>query len=154
MPDGAGLVDLMDAAMSQIESVLAPEFEDLSIDAVFHSGRLNSPGTTPAIDIFPGVGRDTESRMFSDDQDGGGYLYTVRARLSSNDYDANQDTLYRLMDDQGDLSLAGAICADETLGGFAASLDCTDPSGEVVFTDPGGTFYGFQFTLRVLPSFS
>jgi hypothetical protein len=35
--------------------------------------------------MYPGVGRDTESKMFSDDTDGGGYLFTVRARLSAND---------------------------------------------------------------------
>lgn len=143
----------MDAAMEVIETALAPEYEDLGIDAQFHAGRLNSPSTTPAYDIFPGAGRDTETVMFASDHDGGGYLFTVRARLGSNDYDANQRLLYRNMDDQDDLCIAAALDSS-TLGGYAADVFCTDPSGEVLYQDPGGNYYGFQFTLRVLPAFS
>lgn len=150
----SGMVDLMAAAMAQIEHVLGPLLEADGIDAQFHAGRLNSPSTTPAYDICPGAGRDTETRMFAEGFDGGGYLFTVRARLSSNDYDANQAILYRNMDEADTLCLAAALDDEPTLGGLAASIDCTDPSGEVVFTDPGGSFYGFQFTLRVLPAFS
>lgn len=150
----SGLVQLMDLAMAQIEDTLEPLLTAEGVESQFYSGRLNAPATTPAIDIFPGVGRDTETRMMRDSFDGGGYLFTVRARLSSNDYDANQRILYRLMDDADEICIAGALDADGTLGGYASSLDCTDPSGEVVFTDPGGSFYGFQFTLRVVPAFS
>jgi glycine/D-amino acid oxidase-like deaminating enzyme len=150
----SGLLDLMDAAMSQIENTLADALEDLNVDAQFSSGRLNSPSTTPAIDIYPGLGRDTDTRMFATDYDGGGYLFTVRARLSTNDYDANQRILYRLMDETDELSLAQALDDEPTLGGIAASIDCLDPSGETLFQDPGGVFYGFQFTLRVLAAYS
>lgn len=147
----SGLVDLMDAALAQIEETVGPLLEDEGVESQFHSGRLNVPGTTPAIDIYPGVGRDTETRMFATEFDGGGYLFTVRARLSSNDYEANQRILYRLMDDADAICIAQALDDDPTLGGLAAGLDCTDPSGEVIFE---GGFYGFQFTLRVLAAFS
>lgn len=150
----SGMLQLMDAAIDQLETVVGAQLTTDGVDAVFNSGRLRAPATTPAIDIYPGAGRDTETSMFTADFDGGGYLFTVRARLSSNDYDANQRILYELMDDTGTLSLAQALDDEPTLGGLAASLDCTDPSGEVIFTDPGGDYYGFQFTLRVLPAYS
>ena len=150
----SGLVQLMDAAMDQIQGALEPLLDDEGVDSQYNSGRLNTPSVTPAIDIYPGIGRDTDTRMFATDFDGGGYLYTVRARLSSNDYDANQRILYRLMDDADALCIAQALDSDPTLGGLASSLDCTDPSGEVVFQDPGGNYYGFSFTLRVLAAFS
>ena len=149
----SGLVEIMDAALEQIEDTLSPLLAAAGVDAQFHSGRLNVPAATPAVDIYPGAGRDTDTRMFSEDYDGGGYLYTVRVRLSSNDYDANQRILYRFMDDADELCIAAALDGDD-LDGLAASVDCTDPSGEVLFSDPGGNFYGFQFTLRVLPAFS
>lgn len=147
----SGLVELMDAAMEQIEGTVGPLLASEGVESQFHAGRLNNPATTPAIDMYPGVGRDTETRMFADVTDGGGYLFTVRARLSANDYDANQRLLYRMLDDADALSIAAAFDDDPTLGGVAASLDCTDPSGEVVYE---GGYYGFQFTLRVLPAFS
>jgi hypothetical protein len=141
----------MDAAMEQIEGTVGMLLAAENVESQFHSGRLNVPATTPAIDMYPGVGRDTESKMFSDDTDGGGYLFTVRARLSANDYDSHQRILYRLMDDADSLCIAAALDDDPTLGGLAASLDCTDPSGEVIYE---GGYYGFQFTLRVLPAYS
>jgi hypothetical protein len=141
----------MDAAMEQIEGTVGMLLAAENVESQFHSGRMNVPATTPAIDIYPGVGRDTDSKMFSDGTDGGGYLFTVRARLSSNDYDANQRILYRLLDDADSLCIAAALDDDPTLGGVAASLDCTDPSGEVIYE---GGYYGFQFTLRVLPAYS
>lgn len=148
------MLELMDAALAQIADVVGTQLTTEGHDAQFNSGRLNSPSSTPAIDIYPGAGRDTDSKMFAAGTDGGGYLFTVRARCSTNDYDANQRILYRFMDEDDSICLAAALDSDETLGGLAASLDCTDPSGEVLFQDPGGAFYGFQFTLRVLPAFS
>jgi hypothetical protein len=149
------MLDLMDAAIDQLETVVGAQLTAEGVDAVFNSGRLNAPASTPAIDIYPGAGRDTDTSMFSDSFDGGGYLFTVRARLSSNDYDENQRILYELMDDTGNLSLAQALDDEPTLGGLAASINCVDPSGEVIFQDPGsGPYYGFQFTLRVLPAYS
>jgi hypothetical protein len=147
------MLDVMDAAADRLESVVGAGLTAMGVDATFHSGRLHALSVSPTVDLFPGAGRDAESRMFDDDHDGGGYLFTVRARLTANDYDANQRILYRMMDDTDTLCLAAALVGDN-LDGHAASLDCIDPSGEVEFIDPGGTYYGFQFTLRVLPAFS
>jgi hypothetical protein len=148
------MLNIMDELADQIRGVLTGQLASTNIDLEVVSGRAVGV-TPPVIDVFPGAAsRDTESRMFADDYDGGGYLFTVRARIAPNDQDATQRLLYEFMDDGSSLSIAQAITDDPTLGGYAAGVDCIDPTGEQIYGEFGTELLGFQFTARVLAAYS
>jgi hypothetical protein len=147
------MLDIMDAMADQINDTLVTALSG-SVRVQVESGRLieTSP---PTIDIFPGAtSRDGTTRMFADDHDGGAYLFTVRARFQTNDFDANKRLLYEMMDDSSELSIAQALTDDGTLNGLADSLDCIDPTGEILYSEFGNDHIGFQFTCRVLAALS
>jgi hypothetical protein len=105
----------------------------------------------PTIDILVGdLPRDNESRAFDDES--GGYIFTVRARVSTADSDAGWDLLIAFMDDTNALSIGQALAYDPTLNGYATSLDITNQTGEVLYPDPGGdgALLGCQWTVLVL----
>lgn len=146
----AGLIEIMDEMAAQIAAVIDPlvEFEVQTI------GRMVINPTPPTIDLYPGdFAREMDSAAFDDTF--GGYLFTVRARVSMVDQDSGQEFLLRLMDDTDELNLAEALLVDPSLGGLAASMDAREPSGYREYmlpsTDPRGSFMGFQFTAIVIP---
>lgn len=150
----SGLVDIMDAIADQIDDTLTPLLSSQGVDLQVESGRLIIVNP-PAVDVFPGaVAREGETRMFADDHDGGGYLFTVRTRFQTNDYDSNKRLMYEMMDDESPLSLAQAIVDGGSLDGQVASLDCFDPSGEQAYAEFGNDHIGFQFTVRALAAHS
>lgn len=150
----SGLVDILDAMAEQIRDTLTPLLSATGVDVQVEAGLVASP-TPPTIDMYPGdLSRDSDSRMFAADHDGGGYNFTVRARVATNDADGNSGILLALMDDESATSIAQALTDDETLGGLAASLDCVDPSGFRLYDEFGKVLLGFQFTARVLAAHS
>jgi hypothetical protein len=84
----------------------------------------------------------------------GGYLITVRARVSTADNYAGQDLLLAFMDDENELSVAAALGEDTTLNGTCASLDVVGQSGYVLAPDPGGegALLACLWTVLVLPN--
>jgi hypothetical protein len=143
----AGLLDIMDAMADQIRSVV----DDVTDVDVQVEPRLNLNPTPPSIDIYPGdLARDQPSAAFDDIS--GGYLLTVRARVSTADNEAGQALLLAFMDDTNDLSIGQALADDTTLNGYASSLDVTSQTGYVLFPDPGGegALLGCQWTVLVL----
>lgn len=137
--------ELLDAMATLIRSAVA-SVTDLDVQV---EPRMVSAPTPPTVDMYPGdVSRGTDAAAFGVR---GEFLFTVRARVATNDSDAQQDLLLAFMDDLNDLSLAAALETDTTLGGLADSLDCLDPTGYVLY--PYGDhppLLGFQFTCRVI----
>ena len=136
--------DLLDAMASAIESVMASAPHDVQV-----AGRMVAAPNPPCVDMYPGdVSRGTEAAAFGVE---GEFLFTVRARVSTNDADANQDFLLNMMDDVNAWSVPMALLDDPTLGGLASSVDVIDPTGYVMYPyGTSDTLLGFQFTCRVI----
>ncbi len=146
MPLG-GMVDLMDEMAAQIRNAYTSVTDvDVQVEP-----RLVINPTPPCIDIYPGdPSRDTESAAFDDLT--GGYLFTVRARVSTADSEAGQDLLLAFMDDTNDLCLVQALEDEPTLNGLADDLSVRGVTGYVLFPDLGGdgALLGCQWTVLVL----
>jgi hypothetical protein len=137
--------DLLDAMAAQIEDTFGALVETYGIQIV---GRMVSSPTPPCIDMYPGdLSRGTEAASFGVE---GEFLFTVRARVSDNDEDGQQDLLLGFMDDVNALSVPLALLDDPTLGGLASSLDCRDPTGFVLYPFGSEQLIGFQFTCMVI----
>lgn len=103
------------------------------------------------VDIYPAdVARDSQSAAFNDVN--GGYLFTVRSRINTPDFDAAYDVLMQTMDDQDDLCIPLALLDDPTLNGNAQTLDVLDPTGLRAYerVDSTGADLGWQFTVNVI----
>jgi len=145
----AGLQDIITAAADQIRDTLVTANQ---LDVQVEPRWILAP-TPLAIDVIPGtVGRDPETAAFGDIA--GGYFLTVRARINTPAFDESYDILLALMDDNNDLSLAAAVADDETLNGYATSIDLRDFSGLQAYerVDGSGADLGFQFTVLALPA--
>lgn len=104
----------------------------------------------PTVDIYPGdIQRDRETAGMGDLD--GAYIFTVRARIGTADFDAGYDFLIALLDDEDDLSLAQALYDDPTLGGRAQDLDVRDATGMRAYEHPSGegAHLGCQWTVLV-----
>lgn len=149
----AGLIDAAQAMADQIRNALGTvQVEGNTVYVQVEDDLVVNP-TPPTIDMYPGaLSRETESAGMGDMQ--GGYLFTVRARVSTADGSAERKLLRRFMDDADDLCIAAAIMDDETLNGYASSVAVRDPTGYTLFPDPGGegALLGFSFTAVVLPA--
>lgn len=146
----AGLVDIVTQLADQIRAV----YEDADeLDVQVEPRWIINP-TPLTVDVYPG---DPSRHVDSAAQgDYGGYLLTVRARTNAPDTDAAYDLLLDMMDDQDDLSLAGAVLSDTTLDGYAASVDVFDHTGLRAYETPDGVgaHLGFQFSVVVIPGVS
>lgn len=119
----------MDELEATLTDVLTSEWQVV--------GRLNANPTSPSIDIYPADPfRSTDAAGFGETS--GALLFTVRARISTQDNEAAQDTLLELMDDESAYCVAAALMDDQTLNGLASSVDVEGPSGFVSFVDSGG----------------
>lgn len=143
----AGLMEIMDEMAEQIRDWVSLVTDvDIQVEP-----RLILNPTPPTIDIYPGdLARDSETAAFEDLD--GGYLLTMRARVSTADNTAGQDLLLSFMDDQSTLSLPAALLDDPTLNGYASSLDVRNQTGYVIYPDSGGegALLGCQWTVLVL----
>jgi hypothetical protein len=132
-----------DAVRDALETALSAE--SISVQVEPH---MVANATPPVVDIYPGdVSKGTDSASFGEE---GELLFTVRARVQGNDDVANWELLNDLMDDSGDLSIVAALDADETLSGYATSLNFTNPTGIVLYAYGQDTLPGRQFTLTVV----
>jgi hypothetical protein len=145
--------------MSRMTAVM-DRMAELIRDAVVATGevdiqvepRMILKPTTPSVDVFPGdPAKEFEAAAFGDMA--GDDMYTVRARVAVNDYEANQDLLYEFMDEESDLCVPIAILNDPTLGGTAYSVDVRSFSGVVLYPSPDGTVthIGCQWGFKVIP---
>jgi hypothetical protein len=63
------------------------------------------------------------------------------------DNEAGQDLLLSFMDFLDDLSVAQALFDDQSLNGWASSVNVEGPSGYTEFVEPEGTRVGIQRSL-------
>lgn len=105
--------------------------------------------TPPCIDMWPGdPATDPETAGFGEVR--GGFLVTVRCRVSPVDNTAGQDLLLAFGDDEDDLSLTNALTDDPTLNGHG-SLDVRSQSGWNLFPVPNGeSLVGFLIGVEVI----
>lgn len=145
----ASLVDLLD----EMADTLRAAVSDVGFPVQVEPRYIISP-TPPSLDIFPGdPAREDASAGFGDVA--GQLVFTVRARVSG-DQDAEQDLLLAFMDEEDDLSVAGALMADQTLNGFASSVYAQGPTGYRQYVDSGdaGSYLGCEWRVTVLRTFS
>lgn len=141
--------DVLNAMADQIRSVLdAVDTVDVQVEP-----RMVLNPTPLTIDMYPGdLARHDESAAFDDI--GGAYVFTVRARINTPDFDAAYDVLLSLMDDHDDLCLAAALYDDVTLDGWATSVDVRDQTGLRAYETPSGegAHLGCQWTVLAFPA--
>ena len=142
----ASLQTLATRMADQIRNVL--ENADMTVQV---EPRMVIVPTPLTVDIYPAdVARDSQSAAFNDVN--GGYLFTVRSRINTPDFDAAYDVLMQTMDDQDDLCIPLALLDDPTLNGNAQTLDVLDPTGLRAYerVDGTGADLGWQFTCNVI----
>jgi hypothetical protein len=145
----SGLADITVAMADQIRDAL----DGVDSIPIQVEPRMVLTPTPLTIDIYPGdLARDADSAAF-DDVDGG-YLFTVRSRINTPDFDAAYDVLIALMDDDDPLCLPLVLLDDPTLNGYATSIDVRNPTGLRLYEalDGDGGYLGWQFTALVLPA--
>jgi hypothetical protein len=136
--------------MDEIASLIRAAANTGDIDVQVEPRLVGNP-TTPCIDIYPGQDPafDEPTEGFVDAQ--GGFRFTVRARVETNDSDANQDFLVDLMDDQTDVSIVNALLDDPTLNGHASSVHLEGVNGFALMPAPSGEpFLGCLWRFLVL----
>lgn len=141
----------MVAMADQIRSVL----DDVTDIAIQVEPKMVLNPSPPTIDIFPGdTARDPETAAMG--EIGGGYIFTVRARIHTADHEASQDILVAFGDDQDDLCVPAALLADATLGGLAADMEVLSETGFSLYPDTSGeaAYLGCQWSFLVLPAYS
>lgn len=146
-----GLQDIIGATADQIRTTLVAANQ---LDVQVEPRWVIAPSPL-TIDVIPAnFVRSPETAAFGDIT--GGYLLTVRARIGTADFDASYDILIELMDDDSQLSLAGAVADDTTLGGFATDITLRDFTGLTGFEriDGSGGDLGFQFNVLAIPATS
>ena len=142
----ASLQTLATRMADQIRNVL--ENADMTVQV---EPRMVIVPTPLTVDIYPAdAARDSQSAAFNDVN--GGYLFAVRSRINTPDFDAAYDVLMQTMDDQDDLCIPLALLDDPTLNGNAQTLDVLDPTGLRAYerVDGSGADLGWQFTCNVI----
>lgn len=91
------------------------------IDIVVEPRFVMQPAEGICIDMYPGEpSRSSDAAGYGDLS--GMYVITVRARVTVNDSSSGIDVLTDMADDQHALSVAAALSADTTLGGWATDV--------------------------------
>lgn len=125
-------------------------YEDVEPAIAVENGYIVSPGETPIVDVYRGAtpSRDSETATIGDEL--GGYVLTVRVRITMADAEASQEILDELADDDGEYSLVQAIYSDPTLAGYATDVDIRSFSGLTVYQDLAGLAKWLGFSYEVL----
>jgi len=114
--------------------------------------RMGNP-TPPCIDMWPGNAGEMRDYTAAGMGDiAGAFLFTVRARVAAADSESQQELLYSFCDDEDPLCVAGVLMEDQTLGGYAASVDVTGPTEPTIYQDVIGDppLLGAQWRVEVL----
>lgn len=144
------LSEIIAEVANKIRDAIAPTVPDIQVEP-----RRNINPTAPSIDIYPGEPfRDDEGQGFG--EVAGAIHLTVRARVSTVDYEANYDFLIELMDEESDTGIANILMDDQTLNGMASSVRVDLHSGIGFYEDvPGkGALPGCHWPVTVLRAHS
>ena len=140
------LTNIMDAMADQIANAMDAADETIQVEP-----RMVFNPTPPSIDIYPAAElRDPETAAFGDLD--GGYILTVRVRVTTADHEGGQDTLLRFCDDEDELCVPQALLDDPTLNGYATDTHILGTTGYTLYPDSGGNgaLLGCQFRVLVL----
>jgi hypothetical protein len=140
---GSSVLEILDALAVQLAHELGVD-DGAQLQVV---GRRIFNPTPPAIDVYPG---DPFGEQVSFGWENRELLFTVRARVSTADHDAGQESLLELMDRNGTGSVIGAVEADRTLGGVVDDSLVEGPSGFNLYADVvgGSELLGCEWRLR------
>jgi hypothetical protein len=149
------LVAVLEAMASQIRDVIedATDWPATQVEAFW----IPNP-SPPAIDVYlADPGREiAETGGFGEtDADAlSGEWVNVRARVATNDAQANQRLLVELCDPESEVAVVQALYDDPTLGGLVADISLEGQSGFRPFpTLDGGAFHlGVLWTFLVIPA--
>jgi len=135
-------------ALRQIADALGQAVAAVDVVELQVSPRLLVNPTPPAIDIYPADPSQEDAAFgpFSSLTH-----WTVRARVTTVDHDANQDILLDLLEPYGSTSVRAAVLADKTLGGLAEGMAVDPPSGMTVYPALEGTasYLGCEWRVRI-----
>jgi hypothetical protein len=138
---------ILEMMADSVRTVLETELADQGVDIQVEPHPVWKP-TPPTVDFLVGdVAEGTETRAFGGR---GELLFTVRVRVAGNDDLSNWQLLNDLMEDNGDLSIAAALDSDQTLNGYATSLEFRDPTGLIAVDFGDQILPGRQFTVMVV----
>lgn len=143
------VISILDRIASTLDEAFRDSEDDFEIQV---TGRMNFNPTQVSVDMYPGDRvRDPETAAFGDVD--GGLIFTIRARVSTADFEAGQDILLRMMDDNDPISVGGILFADPTLDGFVLDSTIEGPSGYTRYPDPSnaGAYLGCQWRFTVMP---
>lgn len=143
----APLIDLFDEMAEKILDVVGPAAPG---QPEFQVVLFRNPyPTPPSIDIFPAdTAREDDTRGFQ--EHGGTHMVTVRFRFTSVDEIAGHELLYRVMDEEDDISIVAALEDDQTLNGLASSVVCVQSSGMREYPERGGSHLGCDWLFKVV----
>lgn len=146
------LVAIFDEFATQIRTALAASTDwDFQVEP----WAIASP-TPPSIDMYRGAPDAEDAGAFGGtlEEIGEGFVVVVRARVSTNDFEAMQTVLYSLADPEDDLSLVQALYDDPTLGGLASDVHLLSDSGLTIIPslDNSTLHYGNVWRFLVIPA--
>lgn len=147
------LVTIFDQMADQIRTALADGDWDFQVEP----WAITSP-TPPSIDMYRGQLTEDDAAAFGATVEdmGAAIVVVVRARVSTNDNEGNQDVLYALADPSDDHCLVQAIYDDNTLDGWASDVHLLSDSGLTVVSSIDGAtaHYGNVWRFLVIPAVS
>jgi len=146
------LVAIFDRAAEQIRTALTNAGDwDFQVEP----WAISSP-SPPSIDMYRGevTSDDTASFGATLEDMAEGLVLVVRARVSTADYEGNQDVLYALADPEGDHCLVQALYDDSTLNGLATDVHLLTDSGLTLVSNIDGStiHYGNVWRFLVIPA--
>jgi biotin carboxylase len=147
------LVAIFEEMADQIRAALPTTSWDFQVEP----WAITSP-TPPSIDMYRGQVTEDDAAAFGATVEdmGAAVVVVVRARVSTNDNEGNQDVLYALADPTDDHCLVQAIYDDATLNGWASDVHLLSDSGLTVVTSIDGAtaHYGNVWRFLVIPAVS
>jgi hypothetical protein len=146
------LVAIFDQAADQIRAAVSNDVWDFQVEP----WAITTP-TPPSIDMYRGELAQEDAASFGAtlEEMSEAFVLVVRARVSTNDYEGNQDVLYALSDPSDEHCLVQALYDDQTLGGLVQSLDLLSDSGlTLVSSLDGAVHYGNVWRFLVIPAWS
>jgi hypothetical protein len=147
------LVAIFDQAADQIRDAVSNDVWDFQVEP----WAITSP-TPPAIDMYCGGKADVQDASnFGSivEEMAEGFVLVIRARVSTNDFEGNQDVLYALSDPSDEHCLVQALYDDATLNGLVQDLHLISDSGlTLVSSLDGAVHYGNVWRFLVIPAWS
>lgn len=133
----------------EVADALGTALEAIELDELQVVPRYWLFPTGPSLDVYPAEPSQEDAAFGPASKL---TLWTIRARVTTADHQANQDLLLDLMEPSGATSVRQAVLADKTLGGLAEGMDVDNPTGFQAYPAVDGTgtgYLGCEWRVRV-----